>query len=103
MDLQKSDPEEMMQICEQLLTKTDLEESVRAGDVYALMVSKRVEDGQMEEAHKTIKEMQRNGIPLEPFIEAEYLQAVSNAVGEELRDEEEDDEDEVEEDIPEET
>eukprot|EP01138_Halocafeteria_seosinensis_P001712 gb/GECG01001755.1/.p1 GENE.gb/GECG01001755.1/~~gb/GECG01001755.1/.p1 ORF type:complete len:1428 (+),score=214.78 gb/GECG01001755.1/:1-4284(+) len=96
---QSSDPDKMLQICERLLNKDELEEAVRAGDVYALMVAHHVQQGNMERAHETIKEMQQNSIPLEPFIESEYLQAVSEAVGEELRDEE--DEDEIEEDIPE--
>ena len=45
----KSEPEQMVSMCHQLLDQADVEAAIRVGDVYALMVEWFYSQRQMEE------------------------------------------------------
>lgn len=79
--LAKSNPEEMVQVCEQMLEMPEIESAVRVGDVFAQLVEHYVAARAFPEAHRTVERMRERGIILTPYLDRALLETIYNAVG----------------------
>lgn len=101
----------MVAICENILEEPQLDLAIRVGDCLAMLVEHFHRAGNMKLAYQYMLDMKERGILLDPYIDAEVLEDVHNALGIPLdRDndapgagqaEEEEDEDDIGEDIEE--
>merc|ERR1719453_1568835 len=79
--LGKTNPEEMVQVCEQMLQMGDIESSVRVGDVFAQLVEHYSSDGNYPEAHRTVEQMRSRGIILTPYLDRALIDSIYRGVG----------------------
>ena len=77
----KTEPNEMVAMCHQLLEQPDVEAAIRVGDVYALMVEWFYSQRQMEQAHVLVEQMRGRGIILSPYLDQEMVHAIYGAMG----------------------
>uniref|UniRef100_A0A7S1IHP5 Guanine nucleotide-binding protein subunit beta-like protein n=1 Tax=Eutreptiella gymnastica TaxID=73025 RepID=A0A7S1IHP5_9EUGL len=96
--LVKTDPEEMIAVCNSLLTETDIEQSVRVGDVFALLVEYHTTQGDHQSAYTLIEKMRDRNIVLSYYLEESLVEFVYKQMGIDMGTEEEG----VDEAIPEE-
>lgn len=97
--LVKSDPEQMIKICQQLLHQSDLEQGIRVGDVFALMIEYSHAQADMSQAYLLIEQMRTRNIILSPYLDREMIESIYRAVGMEPVFEEAEEDDGMEEDI----
>jgi intraflagellar transport protein 140 len=79
--LAKSDPQQMVDICIQLTQDASVEQVLRVGDVYAVLVEWSFMQRDMATAHKYLQEMDTRGLDMESFVEGRVVDAVFEAVG----------------------
>eukprot|EP00667_Euglena_gracilis_P000441 EG_transcript_441 len=79
--LVKSDPEEMIQVCNGLLAEADIEHSVRVGDVFALLVEFYTSQGNYGEAYQLIEKMRDRNIVLSYYLEQSLVENVYASMG----------------------
>merc|ERR1719171_3161733 len=79
--LGKTNPQEMVQVCEQMLQMGDIESAVRIGDVFAQLVEHYSSDHNYPEAHRTVEQMRSRGIILTPYLDRALLQTIYSNVG----------------------
>jgi len=79
----KSDPNEMVKISHQLLEQPDVEQAVRVGDVFALLVEFYHSQGNMQQAYVLIEKMQERKIIINPYLDTELVDQVYQTMGEE--------------------
>lgn len=79
--LARSTPEEMVRLCFELLEQADLEQALRAGDVYAALVEHHVQSGNWQQAHRTIERMRHQAIILGPYLDDDLVRRVYQQVG----------------------
>jgi len=77
----KAEPQQMIQLCHELLEQLDVESAIRVGDVYALMVEWFYSQHQMEQAYALIDKMRNASIILSPYLDHEMVGAICTAVG----------------------
>jgi intraflagellar transport protein 140 len=77
----KTDPEDMVRMCRQLLNRHDLEGSVRVGDVFALLVEFYSGRGEAQNAYDLVQEMQSRRIALEPYLDNTLLRELHEKMG----------------------
>merc|ERR1711908_140705 len=73
--LSKSDPSQMLQVCEELLSQHDVETAIRIGDIFAQMVEHHAE------AYHTVERMRQRGIILTPYLDRALLETIYGALG----------------------
>ena len=71
----------MIELCKQLLEQHHIENALRVGDVYALMVEWYHSQGQMQEAYALVESMRARGIIVSPYLDHEMIQDIHDAVG----------------------
>lgn len=76
-----SNPQRMIELCKQLLEQHHIENALRVGDVYALMVEWYHSQGQMQEAYALVESMRARGIIVSPYLDHEMIQDIHDAVG----------------------
>eukprot|EP00756_Hemistasia_phaeocysticola_P006237 Hpha_TRINITY_DN13742_c1_g2::TRINITY_DN13742_c1_g2_i1::g.142675::m.142675/K19672/IFT140; intraflagellar transport protein 140 len=81
-------PEKMVELCNQLLEKEDVEGSVRVGDVFALLVEFYVQRKENEKAYELVEKMRERQIILNYYLETQLIQSVYEAMGVEYREQE---------------
>lgn len=77
----RTDPDEMVAVCQQLLSTPEIESAVRVGDVFAQLVEHYVEVRNFQSAHATVERMRQRGIVLTPYLDRALLESIYNAVG----------------------
>merc|ERR1719240_109586 len=77
----KTDPEQMVKLCHELLEQADVESAIRVGDVYALMVEWFYSQRQMEQAYTLIEQMRSRSIILSPYLDHEMVHAIYTSMG----------------------
>jgi len=77
----KRDPQGMIEICTSLLSEPNLEEAIRAGDCYAMIVEYFHSVGDMREAYRYTREMESKQVQVSLYIDADIMQAINQAVG----------------------
>ncbi len=75
--LAQSQPQEMVRICQQLLTNPGAENAVRAGDVYAQLIEYCYQQGDASAAYKYIQQMQEKGIMANRYVDQEMVSSSS--------------------------
>lgn len=85
----KTDPEEMVAICENILEEPQLDLAIRVGDCLAMLVEHFHSAGNMKLAYQYMLDMKERGILLDPYIDADVLEDVYRALGIPLHHEEE--------------
>jgi intraflagellar transport protein 140 len=79
--LAKSDPEQMVSVCEKMLDVPEIETAVRIGDIFAQLVEHYAETQQFQDAHRTVERMRTRRIILTPYLDHALLQTIYGAVG----------------------
>lgn len=79
--LGKTNPEEMVSVCEQMLQMGDIESSVRVGDVFAQLVEHYAGERNYPEAHRTVEQMRSRGILLAPYLDRAIIETIYSNVG----------------------
>lgn len=77
----KTDPEEMVSICENILEEPQLDLAIRVGDCLAMLVEHFHSAGNMKLSYQYMLDMKERGILLDPYIDAEVLEDVHRALG----------------------
>ncbi len=81
-ELMKSDPAEAEDACLDLIGRGPrVEDAIRVGDVYALLIEDYERANRMEDAWSLIRQMQDKGLAVGPFVEADLLKSICDAVG----------------------
>jgi intraflagellar transport protein 140 len=91
----KSDPQQMLRRCQELLETPGIEENIRIGDVYAQLVEFFFQQQQYSQAHNYIEQMRARRILINPYLDPEMIEEIRRRLGLPTQDEE----DEVEEDL----
>jgi intraflagellar transport protein 140 len=68
-------------ILQELLNEPLVEEAVRSGDCYAMIVEHLYQAGAMKDAFNYLLEMEDRRIPLNPYLETEVIEAIFRANG----------------------
>ena len=79
--LQKRDPQGMVDACNNLLADPSLEEAIRAGDCYAVLIEYFHSAGDLREAYRYVREMELKQIQVSLYIDADILHAIDQSVG----------------------
>jgi intraflagellar transport protein 140 len=79
--LGKTNPEEMVQVCEQMLQMGDIESAVRIGDIFAQLVEHYSSDQNYPEAHRAVEQMRSRGIILTPYLDRALIENIYKGVG----------------------
>jgi len=77
----KTDPETTVKMCFELLDGPEVENALRIGDVYALMVEWFHSQGDFPQAYELITKMVGRSIVLAPYLDAEMVSAICASVG----------------------
>eukprot|EP00928_Gymnodinium_smaydae_P021431 TRINITY_DN1835_c1_g1_i2.p1 TRINITY_DN1835_c1_g1~~TRINITY_DN1835_c1_g1_i2.p1 ORF type:complete len:1445 (-),score=352.81 TRINITY_DN1835_c1_g1_i2:414-4748(-) len=77
----KTNPDEMVQVCNQMLATPEIESAVRVGDVFAQLIEHFVEVSDFEQAHAMVERMRERRIVLTPYIDRNLLNRIYNSVG----------------------
>ena len=77
----KTDPEEAVRICMQLLQERDIDRAIRCGDVFALLIEFHYGNKNYREAHSLIGQMQDRNIILNPYLAADMVSTICKEVG----------------------
>eukprot|EP01002_Notosolenus_urceolatus_P015452 NODE_7_length_4446_cov_23.596543_g6_i0.p1 GENE.NODE_7_length_4446_cov_23.596543_g6_i0~~NODE_7_length_4446_cov_23.596543_g6_i0.p1 ORF type:complete len:1437 (-),score=556.32 NODE_7_length_4446_cov_23.596543_g6_i0:134-4204(-) len=79
----KTDPMAMVRMCNELLDDTpDVDEAIRVGDVYALLVEFYLQLKEPKQAYSLITKMKTKNIPLSYYLDRKLVAQVYAAVGE---------------------
>ena len=79
--LVKTDPEQTVKLCFGLLEHPEIENALRVGDVYALMVEWFHSQGQFDQAYSLIEKMVGRSIVLAPYLDQEMVGAICSSMG----------------------
>lgn len=77
----KRDPSMMVNICQELLEESRVEEAIRIGDCLAMLVEFFHAAGKMKEAYGYMRQMTDRNILLHPYLDASIIDEVYKAVG----------------------
>lgn len=77
----KSKPNDMVDICENLLDEPQLETAIRVGDCLGMLVEHFHQTGDMKRSYQYMMDMKERRILLHPYIDAQVLDEVHRAVG----------------------
>jgi hypothetical protein len=84
----KSKPNDMVDICENLLEEPQLEAAIRVGDCLGMLVEHFHHAGDMKRSYQYMLDMKERRILLHPYIDAQVLDDVHRAVGVPLNEDE---------------
>jgi len=79
--LGKTNPEDMVQVCEQMLQMGDIENAVRIGDVFAQLVEHYSSDQNYPEAHRAVEQMRSRNVILSPYLDRALIETIYSNVG----------------------
>ncbi|CAE8697850.1 unnamed protein product, partial [Polarella glacialis] len=80
----KTEPEEMVAVCERMMNQPDVETAVRMGDIFAQLVEHFAEVRDYESAWRTVERMRQRGIVLTPYLDHSLLETIYSSVGQQL-------------------
>ena len=82
----KNDPSTAESICLSLLNQpgTEVEQSIRIGDCYALLIEQYHSMQQWRDAYDTMKQMESRGIVLAPYLENGIMEDICRGAGEDM-------------------
>lgn len=77
----KTDPQEMVKLCHQLLEQREVDTAIRVGDCFALLVEFYHSHKNYEAAFKLLQDMRQRQIVLNPYLEADVIDEIHLHVG----------------------
>jgi intraflagellar transport protein 140 len=77
----KTQPEEMVRLCNQILDSGDVEAAIRVGDVYALLIEYFHSVAEYSRAYAVIERMRAANIILSPYLDQAMVQKIHSEVG----------------------
>jgi intraflagellar transport protein 140 len=77
----KSNPDEMVRLCNSILDAGDVEAAIRVGDVYALLIEYFHSVGEYSKAYSVIERMRGAGIILSPYLDNAMVIKIHQEVG----------------------
>jgi intraflagellar transport protein 140 len=77
----KSNPDEMVRICNSILESGDVESAIRVGDVYALLIEYFHSVAEYAKAYGVIERMRAANIILSPYLDQAMVQTIHQQVG----------------------
>eukprot|EP00927_Polykrikos_kofoidii_P019571 TRINITY_DN19165_c2_g1_i1.p1 TRINITY_DN19165_c2_g1~~TRINITY_DN19165_c2_g1_i1.p1 ORF type:complete len:1451 (-),score=223.71 TRINITY_DN19165_c2_g1_i1:186-4538(-) len=80
-EMSRTDPQQMLQVCEKMLDMPEIETAMRIGDVFAQLVEHFVEVHDYENARLNVDRMRDRGITLAPYLDRTLLETIYGAVG----------------------
>jgi len=80
----KSEPDQMVAVCEKMMDMPDVESAVRIGDIFAQLVEHYSEAHDYDSAFRTVERMRGRGIVLTPYLDHALLQTIYSAAGQPL-------------------
>jgi len=79
--LAKSNPEEMVQVCLEMVEMPDIDPTVRIGDIFAQLVEHYHDTQNFQEAYRCVEQMRQRNIVLTPYVDQAQLVSIYGAVG----------------------
>lgn len=79
--LGKTDPDEMIRYCEELLDMPMIENAVRTGDVFAQITEHYCSTQQWQDAYRMIERMRERQIVLSPYLDRAMIEEIHKACG----------------------
>jgi len=80
----KTEPDQMVAVCERMVDLPDVESAVRIGDIFAQLVEYYGEMNDHHSAHRTVERMRQRGIVLTPYLDRSLLETIYRSVGQPL-------------------
>ena len=77
----KTDPDAAVRTCFELLDQPEIEQALRVGDVFALMVEWFYSQQQMDQAYSLIEKMVSRSIVLAPYLDQDMVGQICGAMG----------------------
>jgi len=81
----KSNPDEMVRLCNSILDAGDVEAAIRVGDVYALLIEYFHSVNDFQKAYAVIERMRGAGIILSPYLDQQMVQRIHQEVGQPMQ------------------
>ncbi|KAG3035550.1 hypothetical protein JG687_00000097 [Phytophthora cactorum] len=82
----KHNPQEMVDIVTKLMEEPGIEEAIRVGDGFAMLVEAYYEEGELNKSFDTMEEMKRKGLTLKSYVDPRVVEAVQAKLGVSLGD-----------------
>ncbi|DBA01282.1 TPA: LOW QUALITY PROTEIN: hypothetical protein N0F65_001787 [Lagenidium giganteum] len=79
--LMKSNVSEMVALVTQLLEAPGIEEAVRVGDAYAMLVEAYYQDAEYDKCMEMMEEMKRRGLMLKSYVDSRVIMEVHQKLG----------------------
>jgi intraflagellar transport protein 140 len=79
--LAKTDPLQMVSVCEKMLDVPEIETAVRIGDIFAQLVEYYTGARDFESAYRTVERMRQRGIILTPYLDHAMLSSIYSEAG----------------------
>ncbi|TMW60577.1 hypothetical protein Poli38472_000619 [Pythium oligandrum] len=77
----RQSPAEMIPVVMKLLEEPGIDQAIRAGDAYALIVEAYYYEGDLQQAHDTLQEMKSKGLVLKTFVDPRIINDVHQKLG----------------------
>lgn len=77
----RASPSEMLEVVVKLLDEPGIEEAIRVGDAYALLVEAHYELGDMRQALETMETMKKRGLAVKNYVDPRLVQDVQHKLG----------------------
>ena len=79
--LLERNPVQTVEICEDLLRTRDLDDAIRSGDCYALLIEYYFSENNFEQGFTYIQQMEQRGIEIAPYVEKRILNEIYSRMG----------------------
>ncbi|RLN71140.1 hypothetical protein BBJ28_00000203 [Nothophytophthora sp. Chile5] len=77
----KHNPKEMVDIVTKLLEEAGIEEAIRVGDAYAMLVETYYADGELNKSLEVMETMKRKGLALKTYVDPRVVDGVQHKLG----------------------
>jgi intraflagellar transport protein 140 len=79
--LVKQNPNEMINICHQLLDQPNIDSALRSGDIFALLIEFYAQQKNYKAAYEVVQKMQRARIILSPYLDPALIKIIHDSNG----------------------
>jgi len=80
----KTEPDQMVAVCERMVSTPNIDSAVRTGDIFAQLVEYYTDFNDYNSAYRTVERMREHGIVLTPYLDRALLERIYGAVGQPL-------------------
>ena len=79
--LNTNDSQTAMQICDQLVETSGVEDAIRLGDVFAQLIEHYFYKNNFQDAYKYLEKMKKKNIIVTPYLDAHIVENIYEGVG----------------------